>query len=73
MPPRTPIQLPYNEAHILLAVSAIDEKQIKNVYQTAITFVVLESTLRTQCAGTAARRDCEPELKKLTKLEEEDC
>jgi hypothetical protein len=64
-------RLRYNEADMLLAISAIQRGQIHSVKQAAATFNVPQSTLATRLAGTPARHDCEPNSKKLTKLEEE--
>jgi hypothetical protein len=38
--------------------------------RAATTYSVLESTLRDRRAGKALRCDCEPNIKKLTKLKE---
>ena len=59
------------EADILLTIAAIDRAQFKTKRRAASTFNVPRSTLRDRRAGIAARRDCEPNLKKLTKLKEE--
>ena len=65
------IRSPSKEADILLAISALKQRQIKNVNQAAATYNVPESTLRNRLAGKPARRDCQPNSKKLTRLEEE--
>jgi hypothetical protein len=64
-------QLPYKEADILLAISAINQKQIQSVNRATQTYNVPRTTLRDRRAGRPARRDCEPNSKKLSKLEEE--
>jgi len=64
-------QLPHNEDDILLAISALEKRQVRNVREAAATYNVPESTLRDQLAGMPARRDCQPTSKKLTKPEEE--
>ena len=64
-------QLPCNEADILLAISALNKRQIASVNRAASTYNVPESTLRDRLAGKAARRDCQPKSKKLTKPKEE--
>ena len=69
-PPNT-TQLPYNEADVVLAVSAINTGQIKSVRRAAATFNVPETTLRRRLNGTQSRHDCQPKSKNLTKLEEE--
>jgi hypothetical protein len=67
----TPLQLPYNKADISLAILAIDQNQIQSINRAAMTFNVPESTLCSRRAGTTARRDCQPNSKKLSQLEEE--
>ena len=64
-------RLPHNEADVLLALSAINQNQIQSEKRAAATFNVPRSTLYDRRAGIPARRDCEPNSKKLTKLEEE--
>jgi hypothetical protein len=64
-------QLPYDEDNILLAISALNKRQIPNVNQAAARYNVPESTLRGRLAGVTPRRDCQANLKKLTKPEEE--
>jgi hypothetical protein len=64
-------QSPCNEAAILLAISAINNRQIPNVCRAAATYNVPESTLRDRLAGKASRRDCQPNMKKLTNPKEE--
>ena len=64
-------QLPYNEADILLAISAINQNQILSVNRATVTFNVPKTTLRDRRAGKLIQRDYKPKLKKLTKLKEE--
>ena len=71
MAPRSDVQSLYNEADLLLAISAINQKQIQSERRAASTYNVPRSTLQTRRAGVTSRRDCEPNSKKLTKLEEE--
>jgi hypothetical protein len=71
MAPPTQPQLASAEADIHLAISAIDRNQIQSVRAAAHTFAVPRTTLRHRRAGKAARRDCQPNSKKLTQLEEE--
>ena len=59
------------EANISLAITAISQRQISSVKRAALTFICPRTTVQRRRAGIAARRDCEPNLKKLTKLEEE--
>jgi hypothetical protein len=71
MPPRNVTQILSNEADIQLAISAIDATQIIYVRRAASTFNVPESTLRDRRARKPARRDCQPNSRKLTLREEE--
>ena len=64
-------QLTCKEADIILAISSINQNQIQSIKRAALTFNVPRSTLRDRRAGITARRDCVPNLKKLTKLKEE--
>ncbi|KAG9185080.1 hypothetical protein G6011_03027 [Alternaria panax] len=68
-----PIQalLTSSEANIHLAISAINRSQIQSVRDAAQTFEVPRTTLRRRRAGKPARRDCPPNSRKLTQLEEE--
>jgi hypothetical protein len=71
MPPRNVTQILSNKADIQLAISAINATQIIYVRRTASTFNVPESTLRDRRARKPARRDCQPNSRKLTLCEEE--
>jgi hypothetical protein len=64
------IQLPYNEATILLAIEALSQGQIHSVNQATATYNVPQSTLADRLASKPTRRDCQPNSKKLTKPEE---
>lgn len=63
--------MPSNEADVQLAISSVDTSQIPAVSRAASAYNVVESTLRNRRAGKPARRDCQPNSKKLTQLEEE--
>jgi hypothetical protein len=67
----TTTQSPCNEDNILLAISDLKRRQIGSVRQAAATYNVPSSTLRNRLAGRPARRDCQPNSKKVTPLEEE--
>ena len=60
-----------NEVDIVLALSAFNRGQFSSVSRAAATYNVSKSTLLRRLNGVDARRDCEPNRKKLTKLEEE--
>jgi hypothetical protein len=63
--------MPSNEADIQLAILAVTSSQISAVRRAAAAYEVVESTLRNRRAGKPARRDCQPNSKKLTQREEE--
>ena len=63
--------LSYNEADILLASSSLDRQQLGSSRRAASVYNVPKSTLNDRRAGKPARRDCQPNSKKLTQLEEE--
>ncbi|USP82162.1 hypothetical protein yc1106_09436 [Curvularia clavata] len=54
-----------------LAISALNTKQIETERCAAKTFNISRATLHRRRAGCPTRRDCQPNSKKLTKLEEE--
>ena len=59
------------EADIYLAISALNQRQILTERSAAQTYEVPRVTLQRRRAGTRARRDCQPNSKKLTQVEEE--
>jgi hypothetical protein len=65
------LQLASNEASLFLALSAIKKGQIKSERRAAAMYNVSRSTLKRRRAGIPSQRDCEPNSKKMTKLEEE--
>ena len=65
------IQKPYTEADILLAISDISSRRVKSVKRAAEIYNVPRLTLQTQRARIPLRADCEPNSKKMNKLEEE--
>jgi hypothetical protein len=71
MAPRTITQLSSNEADIQLAISSINARQIQGNRPAAAVYNVAETTLRRRRARKPAQRNCQPNSKKLTKLEEE--
>jgi hypothetical protein len=71
MAQRRATQLSSNEADIQLAISSLKSNQIQATLRAAQTFKVPETTLRERRAGVPARRDCQPNTQKLTKIEEE--
>src|ERR1700712_1013521 len=60
-----------SEADIQLTISSHNKRQIKTVRAAAQTFNVPRTTLCDRRAGKPPRRDCQPNSKKLTQLEEE--
>jgi hypothetical protein len=71
MAPRNTTQMPSNQADIQLAISSLNANQIQSGRRAATIFNVPESTLRDRRAGKPARRDCQPNSKKLTQAEED--
>jgi hypothetical protein len=63
--------MPSKEADIQLAISSIKNGQIQSSYRAAAAYEVPETTLRHRRAGMPARRDCQPNSKKVTQLGEE--
>jgi hypothetical protein len=68
-PPRKAQRASY-ESDIHLAILAIQTKQIQKEAVAADMFNVSRDTLHRRRAGKPARRDCQPNSKKLTQLEE---
>jgi hypothetical protein len=71
MPQRYAPQVPSNEADIQLAIYSIKAKQIQSEKRAASIYNIPRMTMRDRRAGKPARRDCQPNSKKLTQLEEE--
>jgi hypothetical protein len=71
MAPRNVTQLSSNEADVQLAILALNANQFQSKRRAATAFEVAEATLRRRRAGMPARRDCQPNSKKLTPREEE--
>jgi hypothetical protein len=59
-----------NEGRVSLAIQAIDLRHIESERRAASTYDVPRTTIHARRAGRTARRDCEPNSKKLTKAEE---
>jgi hypothetical protein len=71
MTPPPQAQPSSSEADIHLVILAIDLEQILTERRATETFDVPRTTLQRRRAGKPARRDCLPNSKKLTELEEE--
>ena len=71
MPPHHASRLTSHEGDIQLALSSLDSNQIQSTRRAAIAFNVPKSTLIDRRAGRHARRDCQPNSKKLSQLEEQ--
>ena len=71
MPPQRNKQQTYNEGTLYLAIKATEATVPDSTKHACRAFDVPETTLRERRAGKLARRDCEPNLKKLKKTEEE--
>ena len=63
-------QSTYKEGQLLLAKFAVDQGQIQAPKHAATVYAVPETTLRRRLTGISSRRDCIPNSKKLTLLEE---
>ncbi|KAF7575923.1 hypothetical protein PtrM4_001630 [Pyrenophora tritici-repentis] len=68
---RSAPQLASNEADIQLAISSINAHQINSASTAAAIYNVPRTTPRNRRAGIPARRDCQPNSRKLTQREEE--
>ena len=65
------VQPAYTEGDIILAVSDIKLNQNLSVKRAATIYNVPRTTVRRRRTGQRSRRECEPNSKRLTKLEEE--
>ena len=70
MPPQRSAQLTYNEGTLYLVTKATQATVPDSTRHASEAFDVPQTTLRERRNGTLARRDCEPNRKKLSKLEE---
>jgi hypothetical protein len=61
----------YTEADVQLAISDIQNNQIQSLRRAEIIYKVPKTTIRRRRDGAHCRRDCEPNSRNLTKLEEE--
>jgi hypothetical protein len=68
-PPQQPQSTP-NKALVVLALSAIKNNTVQSARRAAAAYSVPRSTLSHRHAGRTARRDCQPNSRKLTKQEE---
>ena len=64
-------QIPYTKGDLQLAIQDINSQQLLSEKRAAAIHRVPRSTLIDRRAGRRPRRDCEPNRKRLTKLEEE--
>lgn len=64
------VQSTYNEGDIYLVISDIQSKQIWSERRAAAVYKVPRSTIQDRRAGKRSRRDCEPNRKSSTELEE---
>jgi hypothetical protein len=61
----------YTEADVQLAVLDIQNHQIRSLRRAEVVYSVPRKTIQRRRNGIHCRRDCEPNAKRLTKLEEE--
>ena len=71
MPPPKVSQSLNNERSVILALSAIKNNSVQSTRHAADAYSVSRTTVGYRRAGRPARRDCQPNSKRLTKLEEE--
>ncbi|RYN82555.1 hypothetical protein AA0119_g13421 [Alternaria tenuissima] len=71
MAPRNVTQILSDEADIQLAILSVESGPTQKNRRAASIDQVPESTPRDRRAGKSARRDCQPNSKKLTKQEEQ--
>jgi hypothetical protein len=71
MTPQPLAQTASKESRIILALQAIERGQIRSIRAAAETYNVPWTTLRDRRNGMTSRRDCVPNSRKLTNLEEE--
>jgi hypothetical protein len=65
------VQKPHTEGDIYFATSKITLKRVQSLTRAAAIYNVPRTTVRDRRAGTRLRSECELNLKRLTKLEEE--
>ena len=61
----------YTEANVQLALFDVKRNQILSLRRAEAVYKVPKTTIRRRRDGKPSRRDCEPNSKSLTKLEEE--
>jgi hypothetical protein len=61
----------YTEGDVQLAISDIQRDQVKSLRHAEAIYNVPRRTIQRRCNGKRPRRNCEPNSKRLTKLEEE--
>jgi hypothetical protein len=64
-------QRPYTEGDVQLAIFDLQNQRIRSIQRAESIYKVPNRTIRRRRDGTRARRDYEPNSKRLTKLEEE--
>jgi hypothetical protein len=65
------VQKTYTKGDLLSTISSITNRQVENEKRAAAAYNVLLTTLRDRRARRRLRRNCEANVKRLTKLEEE--
>ena len=61
----------YSKSDLQLALFDVQSQRVQSINRAAIIYNVPQRTLSDRRAGKRSRRDCEPNLKRLNKLEEE--
>jgi hypothetical protein len=65
------VRKPYTEGDIDFVISEVTSNRVKSLTRAAAIYNVPRTTVRDRRAGTRPRSECEPNSKRLTKLEEE--
>ena len=65
------VQKAYTEGDLFLAISDLNSKQLRSERHAVAVYNAPKSTIYYRRAGRRPQRDCEPNSKRLTKLEEE--
>jgi hypothetical protein len=63
--------MPSNEEDVQLAITSINAKQLQSNRAASAVYNVPEKTICRRRAGISSRRNCQPNSRKLTQLEEE--
>ena len=71
MPQQRTTQTLYTKSDLQIALFNIQSQRVKSQRRATSIYNVPRTTLQDRRAGKRSRRDCEPKVKRLNKLEEE--